>query len=171
MYAKLSTTQVTLSDVQNSSISKFADVERRIRRIEEHVRMIARGMALGARGRDHQRTAAGERRHAVGLPEVGKPATLFKCARTLNVLWDEYVNGIGGRKPARDFTRVERGRVKDKYSKRLIVWRCITRLLNRGYDLSTAFNKITRVYGDISMTELIKKMRPDERRGGHASLR
>ena len=37
MYAKLSTTQVTLSDVQNSSISKFADVERRIRRIEEHV--------------------------------------------------------------------------------------------------------------------------------------
>ena len=86
------------------------------------------------------------------------------------MLWDEYVNGIGGRKPAREFTRVERGRVKHIYSKRLIIWRCIKRLLDRGYTLSTAINKITRVYGDISMTELIKKMRPDKKRGGHASL-
>ena len=55
MYAKLSTTQLTVSDVQNNTISKFADVERRIQRIEEHVWLIARGMSLGARGRDRRR--------------------------------------------------------------------------------------------------------------------
>ena len=165
-------------DVQNNTISKFADVERWVRRIEEHVQVIACGMSLGAGGRrrgDHRQiAAAGERGvvgHAVGLPEMGKPATLFKCARTLNVLWDEYVNGIGGCKPAREFACVKRGKVKDIYSKRLIIWRCITRLLDRGFALNTAFDKITRVYGNISMTELIKRMRPDERRGGHAALR
>ena len=37
MYAKLSTTLLTVSDVQNNTISKFADVEQHVQRIEEHV--------------------------------------------------------------------------------------------------------------------------------------
>ena len=49
MYAKLSITQLTVCDVQNNAISKFAVIERRK---EEHFQVIACGLLLGARGRD-----------------------------------------------------------------------------------------------------------------------
>ena len=42
-------------------------------------------------------------------------AGLSAHPRTLYELWDEYTNGIGGRKPAREFTSQERGKVKYKY--------------------------------------------------------
>ena len=86
--------------------------------------------------------------------------------RTLGALWNKWQNGITGSKPAREFSRQEKGRVKFKYSNRLIVWKCIERLLDRGNNLSTAFSKICRVYGGVTITVLIKKMSRDERNGG-----
>jgi hypothetical protein len=35
--------------------------------------------------------------------------------RSLHDLWEEYQNGLGGRKPARLLTYNERGRVKHKF--------------------------------------------------------
>ena len=99
------------------------------------------------------------------------PAVLMKHPRMLVALWNEWQNGVAGSKPAREFPRQEKGRVKFKYSNRLIVWKCIERLLDRGNNLSTAFSKIRRVYGGVTITVLIKKMRRDKRNGGHASLR
>jgi len=43
----------------------------------------------------------------VGAPQVGA-ATLSALPRDLHTLWQEYVLGIGGRKPARLFTTQER---------------------------------------------------------------
>jgi hypothetical protein len=37
-------------------------------------------------------------------------------------MWDEYLNGIGGRKPARLISESDQGRVKYKYSQRKVVW-------------------------------------------------
>jgi hypothetical protein len=81
------------------------------------------------------------------------------------------VNGLGGSKPARDFNRVERGRVKFKYARRLIVWKCIKRLVVGGCNLNTALMRIKRVYEEGSVTDTIKAMRKDERNGGHHRLR
>eukprot|EP00536_Pseudo-nitzschia_multiseries_P003521 jgi/Psemu1/8013/gm1.8013_g len=95
---------------------------------------------------------------APGLPEGQRPATLYATPRTIQALWDE------------EFTAAERGRVKFKYSNRKVVWSCMERLLNRGNDVNTAISKIKRVYGDVSITKLIKAMRADERRGGNPAL-
>ena len=88
-------------------------------------------------------------------------------------MWDEYQNGAGGRKPARKFTRSERGQKNAdfKYSGRLIVWKCIESLIDKHNTLSTAFTQIRGVYDHCVMTQLINKMSKDERRGGHARLR
>ena len=38
--------------------------------------------------------------------------TLSKCPKDLNILWKEFLCGIGGREPAKSFTHVQRGKVK-----------------------------------------------------------
>ena len=46
------------------------------------------------------------------------PPSLMPNPKSLFDLWDEYLNGVGGRKPARLFSQTERGRVKYKYTRR-----------------------------------------------------
>ena len=93
--------------------------------------------------------------------------------KTLPTLWDEHVNGCGGGKPARDFTSKDRSpaNIKYKHSRRIIIWRCMERLIGNGATINVAVDRITRAYGHVSMTELSKLMNPDEKRGGHADLR
>ena len=43
-----------------------------------------------------------------GNPPVDGSAVLGSCPKTLYMLWDEWVNGIGGAKLAREFTHCER---------------------------------------------------------------
>jgi hypothetical protein len=52
-------------------------------------------------------------------------SSLRKTPKTLFVLWQEFEVGIGGRKPARLFTRVERGRVKCLYCRRKVLWEAV----------------------------------------------
>ena len=182
IYAKLCSTQAKVGDIHNHQVARFAELERRIRRMESCVRILAaspsRGIVVGTTRRTTAPDGATQRhvvieRRGTGAAanEQNPPATLMACPRTLDLLWEEWVNGTGGSKPARDFTSVERGRVKFRYSCRKIVWLCIERLLSRGCTLPTAFARIRRVYGDVPVSHLIKKMRPDERRGGHHLLR
>lgn len=44
-----------------------------------------------------------------------QPATLSRNPRNLATLWREYMEGIGGRKAAKDFNASDRGRVKRMY--------------------------------------------------------
>ena len=87
-----------------------------------------------------------------GVVSPEELAVLDCCPKTLFVLWDEYVNGIGGLKPAREFIRCERGlkQNKFKYCNHLIVWKCMERSITRGGNtVSVAVRKINRVYGTI----------------------
>ena len=145
IYAKVVMIQGVVNDTQNLSLNKFSEVERRMKRIEQMVRAIAMAPAVRYRGTGTAGiggTLAPPAR--VGEPVPSRPAVLGACPRTLSGLWDEYQNGVGGRKPAREFTRSERGQtnVKFKYSRRLIVWKCIERLVDKGNTLSTAFTRI-----------------------------
>eukprot|EP00977_Amphora_coffeiformis_P024956 scaffold17707_cov212-Amphora_coffeaeformis.AAC.9 len=47
-------------------------------------------------------------------------AILKPNPRTLHVLWDEYVNGVGSNKPNKFFTCAERSHIKYKYSHKKI---------------------------------------------------
>jgi hypothetical protein len=65
-----------------------------------------------------------------------------KTPKTLFVLWQEFEVGIGGRKPARLFTRVERGRVKCLYCRRKVLWEAVARLVRAGYTAHVAIDRI-----------------------------
>ena len=89
----------------------------------------------------------------------------------LEFLWDEYQNGIGGRKSAREFTRAERGRCKAVYSQRKPFWECMERQLNRGATKIVALKRVMQVYEHHgSVTKMLIAIRRDEKRGGHNLL-
>ena len=76
------------------------------------------------------------------------PATLSPTPRNLYELWQEYHNGIGGRKAARLFTSRERGgKTKYKYHRRLVIWRIISGLVRGGMTADAAIDSIYAIYG------------------------
>ena len=74
--------------------------------------------------------------------------------------------GIGGRRPAREIKKHERGPFRGLCSRRNIVWKAIQRMPDRGVTLPVTIAIIRQVYGTCSITQLIHKMWPDEKRGG-----
>jgi hypothetical protein len=74
-----------------------------------------------------------KRTFGVENPPLSPRAELSPTPRTLGVLWQEWTDGIGGRKAARLFTREERGKCKHKYHRRKIVWDRIRLLVNAGH--------------------------------------
>eukprot|EP00957_Ditylum_brightwellii_P186764 14221365-Ditylum_brightwellii.AAC.1 len=85
-------------------------------------------------------------------------ATLSRCSRDFHVLWHEYEFGIGGQKPAKDFTPVEHGKVKAAFSKRRLVWETIERMVRAGHNAQMAVDKIYDVYFHLFVTEITKKL-------------
>jgi hypothetical protein len=105
--------------------------------------------------------------------ERSQLATLSRAPKTLNVLWDEWEVGIGGRKAAKDFTPRERGAVKREYSRRLIVWEMISRLVRAHHTADHAVDLIYNTYGaNKTVSEIIMLMRRDRKNGVfHPNLR
>ena len=97
--------------------------------------------------------------------QVDSPlATLSKQPKCLYSLWDEYVFGIGGRKPAKDFTPSERGSCKFKYSRRKVVWGLILQLVDSGLSAQVAIDRIYAAYGQQkTVTQLIESIRRDKK--------
>ena len=102
----------------------------------------------------------------------GPPADLSPTPRTLYVLWLEYQEGIGGRKPARQFTREERGRVKHKYHRRKIIWDLVASMIRTGLNAQLAYDRIYDVYGQATtVTNIINSIKRDCRNGNlHPNL-
>ena len=88
----------------------------------------------------------------------GSPPDLF-------VLWDEYEKGVGGHKPARDYTPAERGaNNKHNYSHRKVFWDAVKRLIERGNTFDTAIDRILAVYGRAkSVKAILNAMKGDTR--------
>lgn len=144
-------------DMTNTIASNQAENNRRMDRIEQNVGRIAMVPAacmLTVRGGTSERRAS-------------PPANLMKCPRDLFVLWAEYEAGIGGNKPARQFSPAERGKVKFKYCRRKIVWDVIDAMINAGCSAQVAIDRIYDEYGRLTVTE-IKKAKAT---GGNPRLR
>jgi hypothetical protein len=106
-----------------------------------------------------------------GNAAIPYEATLSPNPRTLDLLWQEYQFGIGGRRPAKSFSATERGRVKHMYHRRKVVWDVLANLVRAGMTAQQAIDKIYSVYGaDKSNGSLINCMRVDRKTGGHPEL-
>ena len=91
-------------------------------------------------------------------------ALLTPNPRTLHVLWDEYIRGIGGNKPAREFTRAERGPVKHKYSRRKVFWDLVEELCRAGHSSNDVIDRIYSHYGqNKAPTTIINGIRKDRK--------
>jgi nucleoid-associated protein YgaU len=108
------------------------------------------------------------RRAAADVPFA---SSLSDLPSDLYVLWKEYTRGIGGRKPAKDFTYHERGAVKYNYSRRKVVWDQISELVRAGDTAEVAIDRIYNIYGRrTSVTNIINRLRTDRMNGGPAAL-
>ena len=93
-------------------------------------------------------------------------ATLMPTPRSLHDLWQEYLHGVGGRKPARLFSYTERGRSKHRYSRRKVVWDLVSGLVRLGYSSEVAIDRIYAVYGgQTSVTMIINGVKRDKKNG------
>ena len=93
---------------------------------------------------------------------VAQGSTLGPNPRSLYMLWDEYENDIGGRKAARLFSREERGKVKDKFHWRKVVWDCVATLVRAGLTAQVSIDHIHHIYGEnTTVTNIINRMRHD----------
>ena len=80
--------------------------------------------------------------------------------RTLNDLWREWMEGIGGNKAAKYFTSRERGRCKHKYSRRKVAWDLIAERVRAGQTASQAIDGIYAAFGpNLSVTQIINAIK------------
>jgi hypothetical protein len=94
----------------------------------------------------------------------GGVATLSPTPRCLYILWQEYQDGIGGRKAARLFTLRERGKVKQQFSRRKVVWETVERLVRGGVLANVAIDRIYQAHGrELNVTRIINRMLGDRK--------
>ena len=107
-----------------------------------------------------------------GQPPIRLVATLSSRPKTLHNLWHEYQNGMSGKKPAREFSDSERGKVKSVYSYRLKFWEKCDEMMRSGLTADIACDKIYEAYGvGTSVTKILDGMKRDKRQGSwHALL-
>ncbi|KAG7340248.1 hypothetical protein IV203_023791 [Nitzschia inconspicua] len=105
-------------------------------------------------------------------PEAGGPIgapTLAPNLKTLQEMWREWQFGIGGRKPAKDFTPPqERGNptgcIKQTYYRRKCVWLILRHLNDNDHNISGAINIMKETYGqNVSVTDMQKAIVRDRR--------
>ena len=78
--------------------------------------------------------------------------------------------GIGGRKPAKDFTLAERGKVKHKYYKKGF-WDLVQKMINSSLSVNLAIDKVYDAYGYLgSITKILRMIKKDKSRGGHPQM-
>jgi hypothetical protein len=79
--------------------------------------------------------------------EVQLLAVLCKKTGTLFQLYTEYEFGVDGHKAAKDFTIKERGKDRQNYYRRKVVWDAIASLIRRNYSVASAIDLIHQCYG------------------------
>ena len=108
VYSRLGTASKIVSEIQSLEMVKFTEIDRRLRRMEALLKSISESPA---RAIGSQRTDRGTVIRVGDVLQGGdtRPATLSRNPKMLSTLWDEYINGVCGRKPAKQFTWEERG--------------------------------------------------------------
>ena len=136
------------------------EIDKRVK--TNHMKEIRQIQSLNA---NIKRIAAAPARHIQRTVVLNTISSLSSWPRTVYELWDEYTVGVGGRKPAREFTAHEQSQLKYKYYRRKIVWDLISNLISRT-ELAhhVVIDQIYQHYGrECSVTQIISKVRQDKK--------
>lgn len=99
------------------------------------------------------------------------PNAVLGRPKTLLMLWHEYLYGLDGHKPAKDFTPAERGKVKSKYSRRKCFWTVMVKLIRAGYNELSAIDLIHQAYGTGKpVTHIINELQKAKTHGYHPHI-
>ena len=97
-------------------------------------------------------------------------AILMDRPKSLHMLWNEYMFGIGGSKPAKEYTPQESHGVKnkDKYNMRKQFWLKCAEMVHAGWDANEAINQFYQVYNHghylcQNLTQILKAIKKDAR--------
>jgi hypothetical protein len=146
-------------------------LEEKLRKINNNIRRfggtIEGGFVRQQPGRQDEvrRATAEEHRHPMQRQRndaIGRRQQLPSLCPNLNSLrslWTEYEFGIGGRKPAKDWTTFERGNKKQKqtYYRRNCIWKLQIHLINKGHRIEAANRIISTTYGESTSITNISK--------------
>ena len=115
-------------------------------------------------GDENMEDAVNEEVFQVGPPPDNRPATLTSNLRTLHAIWTEYEFGIAGNRPAKLFSRKERGACRHMYAKRKLVWDKVILLIRAGHLWEQACDLIYQAYGqNLSPTAIFRKIQLDNK--------
>jgi hypothetical protein len=163
------TTQIRreLHDIKVVQAADRATMQRNFAIVNSNVRRLALAPArviprAGAWGNDDTNLGPQNAR-----TPTAPAASLSPTPRNLYDLWTEYQVGIGGRKPASQFSQSERGKVKHRYCRRNVIWSMVEKLVKgKGLSCDVAIERIYAVYGSQrSVTSIIDAIRRDKLRG------
>ena len=107
----------------------------------------------------------------VGDDRMSDTAHLMSHPRTLCVLWQEWMVGVAGNKPARLFIRAKRGRAKFRYCIRKVFWDKVVEMMAAGHTNVTAIDKIYEIYGNKDISYILVAMSKDRRNGWPDSIK
>ena len=135
VYARLGTTARKTNEIQAFQLQEFRDLKNKVRRVEQVLRTLqyapARRRGDGDINPDNRTTRAGTViRTGAPVVQDTRPATLSPRPKLLAQLWDEWINGIGGRLPAKEFTAEQRGKCRAVFSQRKVFWDCMERQID-----------------------------------------
>jgi Fe-S cluster biosynthesis and repair protein YggX len=98
-------------------------------------------------------------------------AKLSYFPRNLLLLWQEYLYELECNKAAKNFTSVERGRVKFKFCRRKCFWEVMVKLCNAGSTDLSSIDKVNQAYSmKHSVSTILDMMMRDRKVGGHPNL-
>ena len=103
---------------------------------------------------------------AAGLQNLARAAnaSLSPCPGSLYDLWNEYEHGIGGRKPASQFSHGERGKSKHQYFCQNVIWKMVQKMANSVLSSDVVIDHIDAVYGaQMSTTKIINGIIADKK--------
>ena len=87
-----------------------------------------------------------------GRGSVSYISSLYPNPKKLNILWNKYEVGIGGRNQSKVFSPLERDQVEEKYLNSKLVWDLVSSLVLAGQSSHTFIKNIYYVYGHVSVT-------------------
>ncbi len=155
------------NDERNAQRTLFENkTTRKLEALDQNIRRVAMQPIRRAR----YTVAEEAQEEGAGQGQIRLTSTLSPHPKDLHELWQEYEFGIGGRKPAKLFTAQERGKEKFKYSRRKVAWDTVERLVRAGHTAQVAIDNIYDVYGNLTVSKLISKLRQDNQNGGHPRL-
>ena len=173
VYGRLGVTATKTTSIEVQQLREFGLLKAELEKVKIQLRTLQYAPARILQGTSTTNATTTTRRGSViedGVPMPEKQVTLCKSPKLFSVLWTEWIEGIGGRTPASQFSSLQRGRVKTTYSQRKPFWMCMERLIDNGFTAQASLRKIMQAYPTGNLTDKLKLIGKDENRGGNTSL-